>query len=77
MVESGIKNLRRNSTLRAAARVSARSCYKRLMRCPDAAAEQQTARVIVASLLSHCRDLLGNKSDYSRSRALLKPFGVY
>lgn len=40
--------------------------------------EQQTARLIVASLLSHCRDLLGSQiQTASRSRALFEAIREY
>ncbi len=40
--------------------------------------EQQTARLIVASLLSHCRDLLGSQiQTASRSRALFEAIRDY
>jgi hypothetical protein len=40
--------------------------------------EQDTARLVVLSLLSHCRDLLGSDiHTASRSRACLKPFAAY
>lgn len=39
--------------------------------------EQQTARLIVASLLSHCRDLLGSQiQTASRSQHYLKLFAI-
>lgn len=39
--------------------------------------EQQTARLIVASLLSHCRDLLGSQiQTASRSQALFELFAI-
>ncbi|MEN1226659.1 AraC family transcriptional regulator, partial [Pseudomonas aeruginosa] len=40
--------------------------------------EQQTARLIVASLLSHCRDLLGSQiQTASRSQALFEAIRDY
>ncbi len=40
--------------------------------------EQQTARLIIASLLSHCVDLLGSQiQTASRSRALFEAIRVY